>query len=219
MKLVVLILILINALLLAYFNLAKPQQAAGNVSHEAIQPEKIKLLTPAEIEALPMKQAGEQQAFQAVAFSCYEWGSFSAANLPRAREALAGLSLDATPIEKSVQEAARYWIYIPQSPSLQAAQAKTQQLRRQGVEESFVVFEPQWRYAISLGVFKDEQLASKLLEDLKKKGVVSAVKGVRNQEQGQTSLLISNMSLDKVVEIDKLKPDFPGSELKQVTCQ
>ena len=81
------------------------------------------------------------------------------------------------------------------------------------------MFEPQWRYAISLGVFKDEQLAAKLLEDLKKKGVVSAVKGVRNQEQGQTSLLISNMSLDKVVEIDKLKPDFPGSELKQVTCQ
>src|SRR3546814_1525884 len=157
MKLVVLILVLINALLLAYFNLARPQQATGNVSHEAIQPEKIKLLPPAEIEALPMKQADEPQAFQAVAFSCYEWGSFSAANLPRAREALPGLSLDATPIEKSVQEAARSWVFIPQSSSLHAAKAKTQLLRQRGVEERFVVFEPQWRYALSLGVFKDEQ--------------------------------------------------------------
>lgn len=219
MKLVVLILILVNALLFAYFNLGKPQSTSANVNHEPIQPEKVKLLTPQEIEALPIKQKQDPQAFQAVESSCYEWGSFSVANLPRAREALAKLSLESTSIEKSPQEAARYWVYIPKSQTLQAAQAKTQQLRRLGVEESFVVFEPQWRYAISLGVFKDEQLAAKLLEDLKGKGVVSAVKGVRNQESGQTSLLINNMSLDMVVEIDKLKPDFPGSELKQVTCQ
>lgn len=219
MKLLVLILVLVNVALFAVFNVGKPQQTAPSVSREQIQPEKIKLLSPEEVEALPRKEPEASQAFQAVQFGCYEWGSFSAANLTRARDTLTKLELTATPVEKSAQEAARYWVYIPQSPSLAAAQTRMQQLRRQGVEESFVVFEPQWRYAISLGVFKDEQLAAKLLEELKKKGVVSAVKGVRNQEQGQTSLLISNMSLDKVVEIDKLKPDFPGSELKQVTCQ
>lgn len=219
MKLLVLILVLVNVALFAVFNLGKPQQATSGVSREQIQPEKIKLLTPEEVEAMPRKEPEASQAFQAVQFGCYEWGSFSTANLTRARDTLSKLELTAAPIEKSAQEAARYWVYIPQSVSLPAAQARMQQLRRLGVEESFVVFEPQWRYAISLGVFKDEQLAAKLLEELKKKGVVSAVKGVRNQEQGQTSLLISNMSLDKVVEIDKLKPDFPGSELKQVTCQ
>lgn len=219
MRLLVLILLLLNAVLFAYFNLGKPQQAASGVSHAPIQPEKIKLLTPEEVEAMPRKQPEEPQGFQPVEFGCYEWGSFSTASLPRARETLTRLSLEAALLEKTAQEATRYWVYLPKSPTLQVAQAKMQQLRRLGVEESFVVFEPQWRYAISLGVFKDEQLAAKLLEDIKKKGVVSAVKGVRNQEQGQTSLLISNMSLDKVVEIDKLKPDFPGSELKQVTCQ
>jgi len=217
MKLLVLILLLLNAVLFAYFNLSKPQ-TTSSINHEPIEPEKIKLLTPQEIEAMPRKQP-EAEGFQPVEFSCYEWGSFSATSLPRARETLTRLALDATPLEKTTQEATRYWVYLPQSRTLQAAQARVQQLRRLGVEESFVVFEPQWRYAISLGVFKDEQLAAKLLEELKKKGVVSAVKGVRNQEQGQTSLLITNMSLDKVVEIDKLKPDFPGSELKQVTCQ
>lgn len=218
MKLGVLILLLLNAVLFAYFNLSKPQQVTSSRNHEPIQPEQIKLLTPEEVEAMPRKQP-EAQGFQPVEFSCFEWGSFSAASLPRARETLTRLALDATSLEKTTQEATRYWVYLPQSRTLQVAQARMQQLRRLGVEESFVVFEPQWRYAISLGVFKDEQLAAKLLEDLKQKGVVSAVKGVRNQEQGQTSLLISNMSLDKVVEIDKLKPDFPGSELKQVTCQ
>jgi hypothetical protein len=219
MKLVVLILLLLNAVLFAYFNLSNPKQTTNSINHEPIQPEKIKLLTPQEIEAMPRKQPEASQGLQPVEFSCYEWGSFSAASLPRARETLTRLALEATPVEKTTQEATRYWVYLPQSSTLQAAQTRMQQLRRLGVEESFVVFEPQWRYAISLGVFKDEQLAAKLLEDIKKKGVTSAVKGVRNQEQGQTSLLISNMSLDKVVEIDKLKPDFPGSELKQVTCQ
>lgn len=219
MKLLVLILVLVNVALFVVSNVGNPQQATSSVSREQIQPEKIKLLSPEEVEAMPRKEPEASQAFQAVQFGCYEWGSFSTANLARARDTVTRLELTATPVEKSAQEAARYWVYIPQSPTLAAAQTRMQQLRRQGVEESFVVFEPQWRYAISLGVFKDERLAAKLLEELKKKGVVSAVKGVRNQEQGQTSLLISNMSLDKVVEIDKLKPDFPGSELKQVTCQ
>jgi len=218
MRLLVLILLLVNGVLFAYFNLDHPPPVS-KVNHEPIQPEKIKVLTPQEIEALPRKHAEEPQAFQAVESGCYEWGSFSVANLPKARDALANLALESSPLEKTAQEAARYWVYIPKSPSLQVAQAKMQKLHKLGVAESFVVFEPQWRYAISLGVFKDEQLAAKLLEDLKKKGVVSAVKGVRNQEKGQTSLLISNMSRDKIVAIDKLKLDFPGSELKQVTCQ
>jgi len=219
MRLLVLILLMVNGVLFAYFNLGPPPSSASKANHAPLQPEKIKLLTPQEIEALPKKPVEDPQSLQPASASCYEWGSFSVANLPKARDAVARLALEASPVEKSVQEAARYWVYIPQSRSLQSAQAKVQQLHKLGVDESFVVFEPQWRYAISLGVFKDEQLAAKLLEDLKKKGVVSAVKGVRNQEKGQTSLLISNMSPDKVVEIDKLKPEFPGSELKQVTCQ
>lgn len=219
MKLVVLILVLVNVALLAFFNLDSGQAANKGLSRQPLQPEKVKLLTPAEIEALPKKETPESQEIEQVQLGCYEWGSFSSANLTKAMEALARLSLDGSPIQKSPQEAARYWVFLPKSKSLQEAQAKMQQLRSKGVEESFVVFEPQWRYAISLGVFKDEQLAAKLLEDLKSKGVVSAVKGVRNQERGQTSLLIGSMSPDMVDEINKLKPDFPGSELKQVTCQ
>jgi hypothetical protein len=219
MKLVVVILVLINVALLAFFNLDSGKPANTSLSRQPMQPEKVKLLTQAEIEALPKNETPEVQDIEQVQLGCYEWGSFSSANLPKAMEALARLSLDGAPIQKSPQEAARYWVYLPKSPSLQAAQAKMTELRAKGVEESFVVFEPQWRYAISLGVFKDEQLAAKLLEDLKSKGVGSAVKGVRNQERGQTSLLIDNMSPDMVDEINRLKPDFPGSELKQVTCQ
>ncbi|MEO8419325.1 MAG: hypothetical protein ABI475_11440 [Methylophilaceae bacterium] len=187
-----------------------------------MQPDKIKLLTPAEIEALPAPpEAADAQPLAAapVQYGCYEWGSFSTASLPRARNILAKFSLNSAVKQKTSQEATRWWVYIPRQQSLQTAQAKVEELRKLGVQESFVILELQWRYAISLGVFKDEQLATKLLDELKARGVVSAVKGMRNQESGRASLLIDQMSSVMASEIDKLKPDFPGSELKQVTCQ
>lgn len=223
MKWVVWSLLLINALLVAYFNLGTTHPTGVTASHQAMQPEKIKLLTPAEIEALPKKtpEAAETQplATAPVQYNCYEWGSFSTASLPRARDILTKFSMNSVVKQNTSQEATRYWVYIPRQRSLQAAQAKMEELHKLGVQESFVIQDPQWRYAISLGVFKDEQLATKLLDELKGRGVVSAVKGVRNQENGRASLLINQMSSDMAGEIDKLKPDFPGSELKQVTCQ
>lgn len=224
MKLMVWILVLVNALLFAYFNLPIHETKVNVAGHKPIEPEKIRLLTEEEVKAMPKKAADAPEA-QVVAaapppqFACYEWGSFSAANLPRARNILTKFSVEFTTRQQNTQEATRWWIYIPRQPSLQAVQTKVSELKALGVDEFFVVQEPQWRYAISFGVFKDEQLATKLLEELKAKGVVSAVKGVRNQEKGQASLLINKMSSDVAVEIDRLKPDFPGSELKQVSCQ
>jgi sporulation related protein len=223
MKWIVWLLVIVNVLLLAYFDLDLSTTTPAPASHQPIQPEKLKLLTPEEIEALPKKES-EAKAIEAVAYvaptvACYEWGSFSATNLRRARSVLDKYSLTAAIRQQTSQESTRYWVYIPRLKSAEAAQAKAEELRALGIEDIFVVQEPQWHNAISFGVFKDEQLAAKLLEELKSKGVVTAVKGVRNQEKGQASLFISTMSSDTAAEIEKLKPDFPGSELKQATCQ
>jgi SPOR domain len=227
MKWIVWLLVIVNVLLLIFFNLDLSPPVVVPVNHQPLHPEKIKLLTPKEIEALPKKEAEVKEIppvtppVQAAPLqvACYEWGSFSTASLKKARGILTKYSLDATVKQQSLQEATRYWVYIPRLASAEAAQTKVDELHALGVEDFFVVQEPQWHNAISLGVFKDEQLAAKLLEELKSKGVVSAVKGVRNHEKGQASLFISNMSADTAAEIEKLKPDFPGSELKQATCQ
>jgi len=227
MKWIVWLLVTVNVLLLAYFNLDSPQTPKVQINHQPLMADKIKLLTPAQVEALPEKvievkgvaAVTPPAAVIPIQVACYEWGSFSTASLQKARDILASHSLDATVKQQSSREATRYWVYIPRLKSAEAAQAKADELRALGVEDIFVVQEPQWHNAISLGVFKDEQLAAKLLEEVKSKGVVSAVKAVRNQEKGRASLFISNMSSDTAAEIEKLKPDFPGSELKQATCQ
>jgi len=223
MKWVVWLLVLANVIVFAYFNLSPTPYNGGHIALQPIHPEQIKLLTDKDIEALPKKDSTDISAAEAAAapvqLSCYEWGSFSAANLPKARNVLFKFSLQGVVKQQTSQESARYWIYIPRAKSLEAAQAKMDELRDLGIDDIFIVQEPQWRYAISLGVYKDEQLAAKRLEDVQTRGVRSAVKALRNQEQGQASLVINSMAPDMVAEIEKLKPDFPGSEIKQVSCQ
>jgi hypothetical protein len=230
MRRFVLLLVLLNVLIFGYFELSTTKSNLTHITLAPLQADKIKLLTPKEIEALPKKNGVE--TFEAAAkaptptplpapvqTACYEWGSFSAHNLLNAQKILTKLSLQAKVKQQTSQESKRYWVYIPPRPSLQAAQAKVGELKALGVEESFIIQEAQWRNAISFGVFKDEQLATKLLEDLKSKGVNLAVKAIRNQESGRSSLLISDISPDKVTELNNLKPDFAGSELKEVSCQ
>lgn len=220
MKWILWILLLGNVLLLAYFNLPMQSQVDLQISQKDMSPEKIQLMDADGIESLPKRVVDPSGPIvQPVQYGCYDWGTFSRAKLASARSFLDRYALDVTVNQQTAAESMRYWVYIPSLRSAQAAQAKVEELQALGIDEMYVVQDQQSRNAISLGVFKDEQLATKLLEDLKSKGVVSAVKGVRNQESGRSSLYISNMSSELVPEIEKLQPEYPGSELKQVNCQ
>lgn len=220
MKWLVWLLLLVNVSLLGYFRLDPMPHVEPAAGHEAIEPGKIKILTPDELSGLPKKDQ-TPPAVQAppVATACYEWGSFAGADVARARSALDKLSLEAVARQQTSQDAIRYWVYIPPRKTLEEAQVKVSELKALGVTESYIVQEPLWRFAVSLGVFKDDALASRFLDDLHNRGVRSAVKGRRNHEGGQTSYTIRNASPTQADAFDKLKPDFPGSELKQVNCQ
>lgn len=224
MKWVVWFLVLMNVALLAYFNLGDISSSGLLLSRQPIQPERIRLLTQQEVEALPKKTVAEssQSSLMGVLTPpktvCYEWGSFARNRLEDARRIVRSYSLEASVKEQSRQETLRYWVYIPPQPQ-QKAEAKMEELKTLGIEESFLVQEPQWKNAISFGIFKDEQLAIKLRDELRERGVAGVIMGVRNQEKGRVSLIINNMPVETAAEIDKLKPDFPGSELKEITCQ
>jgi len=227
MKWVVWLLLLLNVVLLAYFRLGMQHHVEPVAGHEAINPDRIKIVTPEELAQLPKKEQPPPpestpppapMAATPAAF-CYEWGSFAAADATRARAALDKLGLKATAKQQTPQEAIRYWVYIPSRKSMEEAQAKVDEIKALGIEESYIVQDPKWRYAISLGVFKDAALATKFVDEMHNRGVKSAIKGQRNPEGGLTGFTIDSITPDQAEEIGKLKPDFPGSELKQVDCQ
>ncbi len=218
MKWLVGLLLLVNALLLGYFQLAMPTHVEAPVSQD-IDPAKIKVLSEEELAAMA-KPAPPVVAAPVTppAQNCYEWGSFAATDALHAKQALDQLALDVTVRKRTPQEAIRYWVYIPSLKSPEAAQIKVGELKQLGIDEVYIVQDPKWKNAISLGLFRDEGLATKFLEDLRSRGVRSAIKGQRNHEGEQTGYLVKNVTPLQLEALGKLNPDFPGSELKPVDC-
>lgn len=238
MKKLVWLLVFTNLGLLTYFNLDRILPSTQKAIRAEIHPEKISVLTPQQIEALP-KKVNESPAPAAtpalsadtpiveksalalptpVANTCYEWGVFSTAKISSAQIAASNLSLQAKVKEQTLSEAKRYWVYKPPFKSAEAAQAKALELNALGIDELFVVQDSKWKNAISFGVFEDEKLATSLLRELRAKGVKDIVKAVRNQGKGHASLLFSELTDEKVAELKKLKPEFPEADLKEVSC-
>lgn len=221
MKKLVWLLVLINVGLLSYFNLDLILPSAQKAVATAINPEKIKLLTPQQIEALPKivaKLPTPDTAALPPADSCYEWGVFSTDRISDAQVASSNMSLQAKVKEQTPLEAQRFWVYKPPLKSPEAAQAKALELKALGIQELFVVPDSKWKNAISFGVFEDEKLATSLLKELKAKGVKDAVKALRNQGKGHASLLFSELTDEKLAELKKLKSDFPEADLKKISC-
>lgn len=222
MKWLVALLVLLNAVLFGYFKLTEMQPAKENMlGHEAIHPEQLRILTSDELASLPKRRDAIEAVQTALPQSthCYEWGTFSAGDVTRARQVLDGRHLTFTLHQKNTRENIRFWIYIPPRKSMDEARAKAKELAAMGVEESFIIEDGQWKYAISLGMFKDEKLADRYLDDLRKQGVRSAIKGERSFERSENSFYISNMPTDVAAEIGKLLPEFPSAELKQMDCE
>jgi hypothetical protein len=218
MKWLVGMLVVANAALFGYFTLSRPQPSALMPGHEVIQPEAMRILSAEQLAVLP--RTSSSNAPQAVPQSaCYEWGSFPAGVIPRARGILEKFGLEPHLRIDVPREALRYWVYIPPRKSLEEAQARNNELHAMGIKDTFIVQNPQWRNAISLGIFGDEALAARLAEDLQSRGVKDVVKDLRNQESGQSSFFISNVPVDVAEEIGKLRPEFPYSEFRQVNCQ
>lgn len=245
MKKLVWLLVLINLALLTYFNLDLVLPSSPKSVMAAMHPEKIIVLSPQQIAALPKKTADSTtpKATNAAAptidatigdhpttvtpvstspalasNACYEWGVFSATNLTGAQSEASKLSLQATVKEQTSLEAKRFWVYKKPLRSAEAAQAKALELKALGVDELYVVQDAKWKNAISFGIFEDEQLAIKLLNELRAKGVKDVTKALRNQGSGHASLLFSKLTDAEVFELKKLKSQFPEADVKEVRC-
>lgn len=229
MKKLIWLFVLINLSIFAYFNRESILPSAPTAAR-GLNAEKIITLSEQEVNSLPKKSGNASTITPAAVAtnptvttvssgtSCYEWGVFSAASLTIAQSAASNLSLQPLVKEQTPLEAKRFWVYKPPLKSDESAQTKALELKALGVEELFVVQEPRWKNAISFGVFEDEQLALNLLTELKAKGVKDVVKALRNQGKGHASLIFNALSGDKVAELQKLKPDFPEANLKEVPC-
>lgn len=151
--------------------------------------------------------------------ACLEWSGFGAVELARAQSALDRHALGTRARRAEVSVTAGYWVFMPPMRSQTAMERKIAELRKLGVEEYFPILDQgRWRYAISLGVFRSEEGASRYLSQLRKMGVRSATVGERQQRVTQTAFLISEPTEEESGKLAQLKNEFPASEFRAVDC-
>ncbi len=106
---------------------------------------------------------------------CVAFGGVSAAQLAEinARIASAGPGFKLT--ESRSGAASSWWVHVPPLGSKEAAERKAAEIRKLGVDDLFIVQDPgPAQFAISLGLYRNETQANRLLESLREKGVRSA---------------------------------------------
>jgi hypothetical protein len=153
------------------------------------------------------------------AAACLEWGEFSGADLARANDRLAALKLGSSLTQREAEHSIGYWVYIPPPKKHAELDAKIKQLKKLGVKEFFVVQEKgKWHDAISLNIFKTEDMAKKFLDHLKAKGIKSAVMGERQTRLKFTVFSFRNPDAETLEKLTEWQKDFTGIEMKALPC-
>lgn len=219
MKWILAILLVVNVLFFTVMRLASNHGIDPQQGHEPVKAEKIKLL--AEPVKKPESAEKPGEATGAVkSDACLEWGAFSGNETKRAAQALDKLQLGSKSMQHKAEKLKGFWIYIPPRKTLLDAQNKMTELKELGIQDAYVIRDGlKWKHAISLGVFPAAESAAKYLEQLRAKGVKSAVSGPRSQEADAVAFQIKDVNDSVAATLIKLKPDFPGSELKAVECR
>jgi hypothetical protein len=212
MKLLVVLLVLANIALFGFGELERMSESESNRLQRQLAPEKIKVLTPQQVTALGPATAAQ------LANVCLEWGAFTAAEKSAALAALEPLQLGRQMTQRRVESTSAYWVYVPPLPSKPAAERRVAELRDLGLKDFFILSDGAQRNAISLGVFKTQDGANKVLETVQAQGVKNAQSGERSQTIQQTVIVLRDPQPAQTQKIQSLKSDFAGSDVQIGPC-
>ena len=106
-------------------------------------------------------------------------------------------------------------VYIPSQGDQAGAQKKVEELRQRGVTNFFVMQDnSDLRWGISLGVFKTDATAQKLLAQLRQQGVLSARIGTRSVATSKVVFQIRDLDPASATALDRIAADFPEQQLR-----
>jgi len=203
-----LILVFANVAFLAwrYYEEHFPSRGADPFAQQ-LHPERVKLVTPEELARMTVAR---RQA------SCVELGPIAVADAARAEEAVSGIAAGLKVAQRRVDEPGRWWVYLPPLATRQAAAQRTAELRKQGIDDSSVINDdPQWRNAISLGVFRSEEAANKRAEELRKRGVRGVEIAPREGAGARAYVQLRDAPEPVRGKLGDLKDGFPGAEIRE----
>jgi hypothetical protein len=230
MRALFLFLVLANLAFFAWSRYFSPADAGADPLPlgRQIQPEQLKILAPAEqppvaspkpAPAAPVAAAPALSPATASG-SCLEWGSFTLADAPRAEKALEPLALGDRVAQRRTEELAGWWVFVPPQSNRQGALKKAAELKARGVDDYFVVVDDSpYRWAVSLGVFRNEDAAQARLAALRAKGVRSAQVGPRETMVPKVWLQVRGVDGALEARLKDIARQVEGTDLKSCSAE
>jgi cell division protein FtsN len=217
MKLAFLVLLLANVALFAWQRgFFGPVFEAGRepqrVAHQ-VAPERIRVLTPEQLEALRSTATPAIGNTSAKA-ACLVFGDFDEANLARVQARLTTLALGERLQARQVEGPGWYIVYLPPLPSRADAERVAQDLRARGIRDLAVMGETSAiRNAIALGSFREQELAQRRAAELQQRGI----NGIRVSERASTTTAtrfeIREVDAALTQQLAEIQKEFPQSQL------
>jgi len=202
------VLLFANAAFFAYrFYVTQYANPATDPIAQQLQPERIRIVQPEDLARLAASRRG---------VACLELGPVAAGDAARAEEAAGALSGGLKVSQRRVDDATRWWVYIPPLPTRAAANQRVAELKKQGVDDSSLIGDdPVWRNAISLGVFSTEDAANRRIDDLKRRGVRGAQAAPREGRGARVYVQLRDAPEPVRLRFVDLKDGFPGADVRE----
>jgi SPOR domain len=214
MRALFLVIVLANVAFFIWARYVAPPEAAADPLPlgRQIEPEKLKVVSPAEVAALNVRPP---VAAAPVALKCLEWGSFALADVPRAQSALEPLGLGGRLTQRRTEDSAGWWVFIAPQGSRPAALKKAAELKTLAIDDYFILQEEgPLRWALSLGVFRTEEAAQARLAALRDQGVRSAQIGPRETAVPKIWLQVKGIDAALQARLDEIARGVEGTELR-----
>jgi hypothetical protein len=225
MKLVFLLLLLANVALFAWQHGAFGRFAEGGREPERIarqiDPDRVRVLSEKSVQQL-RERAAQAKAAAAVPAApdlaqpqtCVEFGDFIGADVPRAETALLKLGLGARQTPRTVEVPGFYLVYLPPFKTRPEAERAAADIAKRGIRDWFVLSDGPLKWGISLGSFRDPELAKAHAAALDKQGV----KGVRVADKptpiAATRFQLRELDTAAAAQLDAIRKEFPGQGVR-----
>lgn len=235
MRALFLMLLLANLAFFAWDRyLREPISAEARIRQVQMSPEKIRLVNAPRPSAPAAKVVAAAEAeksekiekvekiekIEKADAACLAWGVFiGPQDAARADAVMAEAKLPPVQVRRVLTDVDGHWVLIPPQKSQAEIARVIDGLKSVGITDYSVVPEPpQWRNAISLGIFRTEESARALLAEVKKKGVTDAAVERRERFFQQMTYYVREPDEGTVAKLTAMRPRVAGSEVRAVAC-
>ena len=192
-----------------------PQTRTASTETVQVLPDRIRVISPS--TAAATASAAEQNAPEKLATICISLDGFDSESAELFEKKLA---FPAGTFKRTVtRTASNYMVYIPPSKNMKTAEAHIAKLKAKNITNYFLIPDGKFRNAISLGIFKTEASANKLLTELQAQGITDLAIALRGKQTENVALDINNPDRHQIEQIDALLPEFPQITRKDCSLQ